>query len=1255
MNRLILTTSLVSTFLLLSLSEGFSQDQVRIENPFSSVSVATDQNSGRFYFATGAQHGFTRYTYRGSGNSQTITSNVVFRIRRNNTDFWYTNVPNNALNGGVRPSSGQGEAIFAPYDSLYRSPAGDTLEVIWEGLNAFDITMRFVAEAPRHEYDNGADILLEFDYKINPNATSSADLGIFMMLDVDNGTVTNSDKASILTDRGYYPTGEPGALFQKQFGGIPEYYLAGRFRYREPLAKIFSVHRLTGTSLGGAPLTEPDEFAIGRWQDLRGLTWFVNGSINSTLVEDIATTQRWEGLGSRGLVRTAFGTTSDEGNNFYHCRDSNVFVVVRTERLVEQAVENGPYEPSSFDFEMWVTSLVKVVDQEIDIGLRNRVRSFPDDTRRLRIAGGDPAMRTVILKEKETKKLTWRINVDATSNDTLAEFDVLYRDTSGIAKPLVPLLDGCTPKVSFKGAFIPPPPDSRDPVIQPLTSGRDGSVWWTFRTFDRHPGYLYDSGLDKIEVIRNDGNNFSFTYAPNPFDRCDTTETVQMRAEVVDSTKAALIVVRVTDCEGNREEIEQAWSPRPDTFVPSISLDSIGHYNKGVYPCAFPVLEAQLRDVDNITQNALDQGFGSITMTSDVNVQPLEINFDRGGNPIEPFDSIASFRITVVDTMLDASAEITYRDLAGNSGSYTYNYCTLPDTLQPEFVAIGSGPTSWIIEGSDSSSWDRGLAEIVEVSRTNMNVGPLGGLFGAGDRSFGGLAVSVGDDAWPAELTLELRDTRYDVADPSTHAGHSRRITLTWDGIADTLAPEISITRDLTVAAPRVVFNVSVRDSHTVAGNPYMYDRGIEEVTWSITPNMSILTPLSYTDNRRGATMQVEVVDIFSLNSGDTICVNGVDSAGNVAPEVCRIYPIEPDDLAPIFRGEVTDDRTALVGLATDQRTGDRGLAEVYLRATDNVAAVAPAPLSGAVSFVLNAPIADPTAPYSGEIVVRDLHSVTAGLDESSKHTLLFPFTVPVLDLEVYLPEIVEGGEDFPVHIVSQSDFSGDDVSVVRFSAEFSDNGTLLNAGGPRSIGSVIARTSGRETQVSIITKSGTDYRAGDTLGTLTMRTERPTIYDMFYASYIVGSGESNLGERDTLRVTAPGESEYSELILPPPYVRLSVDSMTVINGDCSRALSGGSLFERPTGVHILSVYPNPTVSSREREITVHVRDVPEEGVTLMLYGANGTSMAAYRLEGDHTPVASGTLTIPDDLPAGLYYLQAKSGEDAHAVPLIVE
>ena len=1237
-----------------------------INNGYASIDVKADQKSGRFWFS---KQGGQRFTYNGGGSAMTITSNVVFRVSRGSLVNWFTNAVDPIGNGGERPKTSNGEVPFQPFDSLYISPTQDTIEIIYLNLFGLTVTQRFVAEKPRHEYDNGADILMEFDWKPNSSAFPGTSLGIFMMLDHDNAnfeSTVGSDNSSIITDIGYYPSYDVGVIFQDAFGEIPAYTMTGLFETTgsgvdNAGVSNFSVHRITGTSLGGAPLTTPTEFAIGRWQDFRHLSWFINGDVSSKGIQDASTAMRWENLGVRGLVRTAFGTPSRGGNNFFHCGDGELFTVVRTERVVRQQELNGPYTPEQFQVEMWITNLHRVSERTPVMQLQTPIVSYPNNDMRLRLDPSTPASRTLNLRAQETQKLTWLLNVDSLSNDTLAELQFYYRDTATVNKPLVPFGRNCRPLVSFKGAFIPPPPDDRPPVIDRTGSGRDATVWWTFRTYDRHVGYLYDSGLDRIEITRNDNNNFRLITTPNPFQRCDTNVTVTLRAEVVDTTRAGRLDLIVYDCEGNSRTESVSYSPRPDLFKPEVvRIDSVDRFDPVNYPCAIPVLEVFIEDQKNQAPNAGDNGLGSIEVLSSTNYDPIEINFDRGNVAIASFDKTASFRLRVTDRYLPADATVRIADYAGNADTLEFSYCPLPDLLPPVITSTPGGGApgrSWTVGAEDVRDWDRGLKEVVEISNTNMRVTPWPVPITPGQPSVSNILVEVIDDASPAEITLEVRDTYYDETDPSTHADHSDRVRFSFGGTPDTMAPNIIFRRDLTVPANEVVFNVMVNDTHYIAGELYEYDRGLESVTWRLTSNMRVRTPISFTDNRRGATFQVEIIDPLAIVDADTICVTAVDSAAN-RTEDCTSWPSTPDGKAPIFIGRLDLSAGTITGTATDDREFDRGLGSIELRSEVNLGPYVQNNLNGVPTANVTVNVIDPTQPIAGELVIRDLYGEFLSGPEQLLHTVTLPFSLPVVRLHLSLPELVEGGEDIIVPVQVMNSFSGDDVTQLDFSIRHSTNATFAGAVPGTGSGSFTASSSGGgRVDVSVMLTPGTMYDAGDLLGTVRFTTGKPYNVDLFDVSLDSTTFLSNNGAESRVEVRATGDPMASSLTLPPPFFRATTDTQTVINGECNRVLTDRNGFLRPDGLAILDLYPQPVAGAGSRGLTLLVRRLPENEGRAMLYRADGNKVAEWEAKGNGLHISELRITLPEELAPGLYFVQVRNadGSSSDQVKILVE
>lgn len=1220
-----------------------AQDRVTIENPFSSVTVVKDQKSGRFWFATGARHGHTRYLYHGGKTATTVTSNVIFRVQRGNEFFYFCNTPDPFSNGGYRPEAPGGIVPFLPYDSLYVSPGLDTMEVRWKQVAfAYDITMRFVAERPRHEYDDGADILLEFDYKLSGYVPGSTDLGIFLMLDGDNGMITAavpSDHSSIMTPSRYFSKYDPGKSYQKRYDEIPEWYLTGWFEYSRPPSEVFSMHRLIGKSLGGAPLTTPDRFAIGNWKDFRRLSWGFNADLTVKQIQDVATAMRWENLGGEGKIRTAFGTTSRAGNNLYLCRGDNLFAAIRTERVVTQEVINGPYTPMQFDVEMWVANVDWQDESTSEFTLTTPIASLPSGSGRLWL---DPSTISVFLRPHEAKKVTWRVNVDPTLEDTLAILNIegLY----------------CAPLVNFKGAYVP---DTRPPVVEAVDNGRDVTAWWRFRAFDRRPDFRHDSGIDSIRILRNDDDNFRLVLDPVPFRRCDTSATLNIRAEVIDTTKAGNIVFRVHDCKGNVRDDSARYLPRPDIFSPEVvGIDSLDRVDPAGYPCAVRTFEVYLDDRRNQRPEAGDAGFGSISVLRSANFDPIELNFDRGVVPVRDFDDRASFRLRVSDTLFDAEAEVVMEDYAGNADTLHFRYCTLPDVRPPVLVAApvpGAPVRSWTVEASDSGAWDRGLLEVVEISRINMAVSPWPVVIAPGQPDVGGITVGVVDDVWDGELTLEFRDRYFVQSDPSTHAAHSSRVSFTFNGLPDTIPPNVVFQRDLSVPVSEVVFSVFVNDSNYVGGDLYRYDHGLLSVTWTLTPNMRVRTPIVFTDNRHGAAFQVEIIDPLTIVAGDTVCVTAIDSAGN--PRVlCQPWPSEPDGKSPIFVGVLDRDRTRITGLATDDREYDRGLGSVTLRNETNLRPFSLGGLAGARSAPIEIDVIDPEKPVAGELVVRDLVGELEPGAEQGIHTVVIPFRLGAGEVHVELPELVEGGQEIEGTIRATSSFSGDDVEEFSFTMNHSSNGALIAAstsGGAGSFNAVPQGAGG--VAIDMATKPGMTYAPGEALGTIRFSSAMPDAAERFSVQVDPVSVTVNDERERVIEVRTPGDPLASELRLPPPFMKIEGNAQTVINGDCNRVLGSGDPLSRPSGLAILGAHPQPVMDAGGGQLRLYVRDLPAEGATMTLVSPIGSSMLETRVEsGSNEAIAELAVRLPDQLPAGIYFLYLAGSTGTDRVKVVV-
>ena len=1135
-------------------------DVIQIRNDWVAAYVNTSQKAGRFWISAGPKKGWYQFLFHGNKSVQQITSNIVFRVDRGNGQpEFYTNNPKDFFSG--RPLYGGDTVDFLPYKAIRH--IGDTIEIDYD-LKIYDVTVRLVAEPPASQYDNGADILLEFEYHVKP-FVGGGTIGVMLMLDGDNGAAIGpvggaGDNTSVMTTDGYFDVNKSGYVFPQRERPMPDFYHVGNFLYLYHPAyneqnRILPIHRLKGVSNGGTPLHEPDLFAVGNW-DLYKRTAWNPGPHNR--VGDVATALQWNRLAGHGLVRTAFGTNNEGRNNIYTCLDNQAFADIRTVREIKQVSHNGPYEMEEFEVEMWLTNTGDYELFNSVIRLAEPVESYPEGTERLLLDPSTPRDQEALMLPGFTRRLVWKVRLNPNSNDTLAQINFLMRDRDGTFRPF---LDECAPNVTIR-PFSPPPTDTIPPAIERLGSGRDSTSYWEFNTYDRHPGFEYDTGLDSIWIRQNPGNNFRMIQNPNPFRKCDIAETVRLRFEVVDTTQEAYVLFNVRDCKGNVGVDSIRYSPRPDPFTPDIiRRDSTGSWDEGLYPC-----NARLRIVDvydNDIQSPLrgNYGLGSIQAISLSNFRPLVITNQRGvvGGAIFDFDSTASFSLEVLDTLSDAVGEVRVADYAGNDTILHFYYCTINDFLPPKIRRTGNGATKWELSVTDSAEWDRGLLEVEVLEASNIRyIWPDGTRrdslpsFNKGSRAVN-LGIELVDRCLPARLILEYRDLEYQV-DPDAHVS---RDTIIYAGIPDTLAPNIAVSPgfDLTT----YYFDVEIDDIHYPGGNLFECDRGLESISISTTSNIRIRTPLTKVDQFL-ATVAFEVIDTLAIDRTDTICIMAIDSAGNTTSR-CTFWPSTPDRHSPVFTGIYDRSQGAIVGEARDDRENDRGLSSVTVREEVNVdPSSSVLGLTGRGSTPVRLTVPAPEDPMRGELVLQDLYGEIVRSPESSIHTVVIPFELPVVSLSMEMPDLIEAWTQFEVPVRTEGEIDAASIRSVAMEFEQEGPATFLYWQGSPTVRGAFTVTQGTGNRIIIRYEPavGEVIPERTLLGTLRYEaTSTSTEVVPFRLRGIPDTRIANDGEDTTITIFGrPGDTLASTLQLPSPLVKLAADSVTWINGDCNRVLA---------------------------------------------------------------------------------------------------
>lgn len=1227
-----------------------AQQVTSVGNRFVRANVVTNDRSGKFGITAGPAGQFNRFLYQ---TVTLITSHVVFRVDQSNgTTRYACNVPDRFGNGVIpRPRSSTGNVPFKPFDSVYVS--ADTIAVIWKNIYGYRITMRFVPEASTSVYDDGADMLLEFEYE--KIIYSFARLGILLMLDTYNSQASNfssggfGDQTSVVSDRGLWNVNTPGRIFTPPYDPPPDFYHVGNFLAESPMNTVFPIHKLRGTTRRGVKLTPPSLFVIDDWRRLRESSWYPPGDVGTESFVDCATLTRWDSLVGKGVVRTSFGLNNRGSNEMFTCRNGGAFIDIRTKRVVTQSVKNGPYDYEQFDVEMWVSNTSIQYAATPFIRLDQPITSIPNGTERLTLDPSTPQIQRTQLGPGGTQKLRWRLNVNRNSSDTQAIVRFSWRNK--VEEPFTGFAEPCEPLVTVIGFIDPPPAPPKDtlaPVIEPISAVRDTTALWISRTADRHLNFEFDTGIDTIRVVENLGGNFTFTADPFPFQRCDTAQQVLLFARVKDTTIAGRLIYEVADCNGNRRFDTIIYRPRPDTFPPTFTTLGIGA--EGGSDCNARSYEVTVGDSVNQFTFSGDHGLGLIEVVGPLlNFTPPEINYDNNGTPINRFDRRATFRLQVIDTMQLGQAQIRVADFAGNDTILTLNYCPLPDTAPPQAGAqFSADPPGWNVVVADTLPWDRGLLEVVELANPGNNVTFRPPVISPGAPVASLPFISVNDPRFDAEITLEVRDSVW----RTTPVGHATRFTLRFSKIPDTLAPNIIFTP--IPGTYGSVADVEVNDVHFINNEEYKYDVGLGAITVTqLSSNMVLASPIIFSPGDKRAFFKVQVIDTLAFNRLDSICLEAVDLAGNRSSN-CYFYPVTPDVYAPVFTGTLSNDRTTITATITDQRLYDRGLGSLRLTNEENlVSGFAITNLGGAFTAQANIRVIDPEKPIAGTLLLRDLVADRDNSVESQAvHAVQLPFRQAAVAVAIRLPALVEGGEEIRGAVIAATDIDAAEVQQLAFTLQFSGDALFAGASGD-GFTATPDPANGTLLHTAATVPAGKGYRAGDTLGIIRFAAGTRTEVMELRLMVVPNSTVANGGAGRVITVQKSGDPLASTLTLPPIFAKVSADPVTIINGYCDRVLATTGANNKAAGISILQIRPQPNRAGGT--LTLEVRDLPADA-RIELIGASGNVAARF----DKLPTSAGaisrvTLQLPASISAGAYLLRIISPAAETAERIVVQ
>lgn len=177
---------------------------------------------------------------------------------------------------------------------------------------------------------------------------------------------------------------------------------------------------------------------------------------------------------------------------------------------------------------------------------------------------------------------------------------------------------------------------------------------------------------------------------------------------ILDLTQPAHGCIEAVDSVGNVGSfcIDKTIGPGPsDLLSPVIKQDPI------VFPK--PII------IGRVTENQLkDKGIKIVTIEPAVNIFTPILSYNS--------KSLASFSVSIVDTLQPVRAWISATDSAGNTALDTLRYDPLPDNTSPVCMIDAPNATTRTMRASELAPWDRGIKSVTIVGTPiNLTASPV--------------------------------------------------------------------------------------------------------------------------------------------------------------------------------------------------------------------------------------------------------------------------------------------------------------------------------------------------------------------------------------------------------------------------------------------------------------------------------------------------------------------------------------------------
>ncbi|MEM8559327.1 MAG: T9SS type A sorting domain-containing protein, partial [Bacteroidota bacterium] len=430
-------------------------------------------------------------------------------------------------------------------------------------------------------------------------------------------------------------------------------------------------------------------------------------------------------------------------------------------------------------------------------------------------------------------------------------------------------------------------------------------------------GSASDSATDDtgIATIALDGAATNLTLVVDPFTA--GASSVGFMAMPTDPTLDASGYIVATDVQGNADSLFVEFDA-PDTLAPALT----GAYSRSRF---------------DGTATDDDTGVATVTLRSDATNLALAVD------PFTAGDATVSFAATPIDAAAGASGYVIATDVAGNADSLFVDIAPPPpDETRP--VLTGTlADQAFSGVATDSTTIDTGLASVaLSAGATNLDlaVDP----FTEGD-------ATVAFTATPTDGALAA--SGYVVA--TDVAGNTDSLFV---DIAppppDENAPVLSGTADGSV------FTGTATDQAPT-------DEGLASVVLDAAASNLTLVVDAFGPGAATVSFTVTLTDTGLSGSGYVVAT---DVAGNADSLLVQIDPVVDED-APVLTGSYG--RRDFSGTASDDRSGDTGLASVTLRDAVNMSISVASFTAGASSTTYTVTLLNNSEFGEGYVVATDV------------------------------------------------------------------------------------------------------------------------------------------------------------------------------------------------------------------------------------------------------------------------------------------